>query len=150
MALQVLERMISSTLRSFRIKFASASVRASRGKYRAEYGSSRSLTTRSCSFTDSICRRSKSGSSGSELVATLAQYASTSDLVCHEGKRISFLNESHARGSTRRRSAAVTCRVAVEEGSNPADAGLIKAFKFCVIESSIVLLEMRKKSFGGR
>ena len=38
----------------------------------------------------------------------------------------------------------------MEEGSNPADAGLIKAFKFCVIESSIVLLEMRKKSFGGK
>lgn len=38
------------------------------------------------------------------------------------------------------------CRTDVDDGSNPAWAGVIKAFRFCVIESSIVDLERRRKS----
>jgi len=41
----VLARIIFSTLRSFRRRFANISVLASLGKYRALYGSKRSLTT---------------------------------------------------------------------------------------------------------
>lgn len=70
---QLRVRMICSTVRSFRTKLASDSVRASRGKYRLEYGSKRSLTTRSCSLVVSTCRETRSGSSGSGLVATIAQ-----------------------------------------------------------------------------
>lgn len=50
-------RTISSTVRWFRIRFARDSVRASRGKNRAEYGSKRSSTTRSRSLADSVSRR---------------------------------------------------------------------------------------------
>lgn len=66
-------RTICSTLRSLRIRCARDSVRASRGKNRAEYGSRRSSTTRSRSFADSVSLRIRSGSSGSGLVATPAQ-----------------------------------------------------------------------------
>lgn len=38
------------------------------------------------------------------------------------------------------------CRTAVDDGSNPSWAGVINAFKFCVIESSMVDLEIRRKS----
>lgn len=69
----VRERMICSTVRWFLTKAASDSVRASLGKNRPEYGSNRSSTTLSRSLADSVCRRTRSGSSGSGLVATPAQ-----------------------------------------------------------------------------
>lgn len=71
--LHVRARTICSTLRSLRMRCASDSVRASRGKNRAEYGSRRSSTTLSRSFAASISLRASSGSSGSGLVATPAQ-----------------------------------------------------------------------------
>jgi hypothetical protein len=38
------------------------------------------------------------------------------------------------------------CRADVEEGFHGVDDGVSKAFKFCVIESSIALREIRRKS----
>lgn len=62
-----------STIRSFRISVANASVLASRGKYRALYGSSLSFTMRSLALVSSTCLSTCSGSSGSGDVATPAQ-----------------------------------------------------------------------------
>lgn len=38
----------------------------------------------------------------------------------------------------------------VEEGSKPRCAGVRRAFRFCVMESSIVLRDMRRKSVKER
>lgn len=43
-------------------------------------------------------------------------------------------------------SGADSCRVDVDVGSKPRCAGVSSALRFCVIESSIVLRDMRKKS----
>ena len=73
MRLQVLFRTILSTMRSFRISEAKASVLASLGKYLPLYGSSLSFTIRSRALVSSTCRSTWSGSSGSGDVATPAQ-----------------------------------------------------------------------------
>ena len=135
-----------STPRSFRSRFARDSVLASRGKNLAEYGSSLSSTTLSRSRADSTCRSSRSGSLGSGLVATAAQKFITSDLVCHDWNRTSSLNDRHASGSIVLFPAGRICLAAVEDGSKPASAGVTNAFKFWVIESSIVDRDFRRKS----
>jgi hypothetical protein len=70
---QLLRRIIFSTALSFRINIARLSVLASRGKYLALYGSSRSSTTRSLALLSSTCLKMFSGSSGSGLHATAPQ-----------------------------------------------------------------------------
>lgn len=125
-------------------------MRASRGKNLAEYGSNRSSTTRSRSLADSVCRSIRSGSSGSGLVATPAQYVSTSDLVCHDGNSTLSLNSWQDVGSITRPAFESVCRTAVEDGSKPSRAGVKSAFRFWVIESSIVDLERLRKSRSTR
>lgn len=67
------------------------------------------------------------------------------DLVCHDGNRTLSLKFEHDSG--------LICllvargpRCKVDLGSNPSLAGVISAFKFCVIESSIAPLDTRRKS----
>jgi hypothetical protein len=60
--LHVRDRMIFSTALSLRMSMARLSVLASRAKYRPEYGSNRSLISRSLAFASSICRKTLSGS----------------------------------------------------------------------------------------
>lgn len=69
----VLERIMPSTILSFLIKLASASVLVSLGKYLALYGSNRSSINLSRARASSVSRSTWSGSSGSGEVATPAQ-----------------------------------------------------------------------------
>ena len=48
-----------------------------------------------------------------------------------------------------RRSGARTCRDEVEDGSKPEREGVISAFRFWIILSSMVLRESRRKSGPG-
>lgn len=143
---QVLARIISSTVRWFRTRLANDSVLASRGKKRAEYGSSRSLTTRSRSLANSVSRKMRSGSSGSGLVATPAQYVKTSERVCHDGNKTLSLKPWQVVGSIDFLVLESVWRTAVEDGSKPWRAGVISALRFWAIESSIVDRERRRKS----
>lgn len=145
MTSQVLLRTIFSTARSCRISRARDCVRASRGKNRPEYGSSLSSMIRSRSRCFSSSKIAASGSSGSGLVATMPQYRSTSALAFHEGNSTLSLNDWHASG--------LICsandfgvRVEVDPGSKPLRDGVTRAFRFCVMESSIEDRDRRKKS----
>lgn len=53
---------------------------------------------------------------------------------------------SHAEGDIRRGVEERGLRRDVEDGSKGVCAGVCRAFRFCVIESSIVPRDMRKKS----
>lgn len=75
----------------------------------------------------------------------MPQYRSTSALAFHEGNSTLSLNDWHAPG--------LICsandfgvRVDVDPGSKPARDGVTRAFRFCVIESSIDDRDRRKKS----
>lgn len=68
----------------------------------------------------------------------------TSDLVCHDGNNTLSLKVWQAAELIRELESV--CRTDVDDGSNPFWAGVINAFKFCVIESSMVDLESRRKS----
>ena len=67
------------------------------------------------------------------------------DLVCQLGNSTLFLKFEHDSGFIRLLD-ALDPRCAVERGSKPSRAGVMSAFRFCVIESSIVPLDMRRKS----
>lgn len=67
------------------------------------------------------------------------------DLVCHDGKSTLFLKFEHDSGFMSLL-VALGPRCEVDLGSNPSLAGVISAFKFCVIESSISPLDIRRKS----
>ena len=54
----------------------------------------------------------------------------------------------HVEAGSRWRSMGDMERVAVEEGSKPRMAGVRRALRFCVIESSVVARERRRKSMG--
>jgi hypothetical protein len=67
------------------------------------------------------------------------------DLVCHDGNSTLFLKFEHDSGFMCLL-VALGPRCEVDLGSNPSRAGVISAFRFCVIESSIAPLDIRKKS----
>jgi hypothetical protein len=67
------------------------------------------------------------------------------DLVCHDGNSTLFLKFEHDSGFICLLVARGP-RCDVDLGSKPSLAGVISAFKFCVIESSIAPLDIRKKS----
>lgn len=70
----------------------------------------------------------------------------TSDLVCQLWKSTSFLKLWHACGSVGCLSTGRICRSDVVSGSHGFLEGVIKALRFCIIESSIMPRDSRRKS----
>lgn len=95
-------------------------------------------------------KRSNSGYLIQDLAGNTYSFAKSKivpDLVSHDGNSTLFLKFEHdseficlpiARG----------LRCEVDLGSNPSLAGVTSAFRFCVMESSIAPLDIRRKSGG--
>lgn len=138
-----------STILSLRIKLANASVRASLGKYLAEYGSKRSSINLSRARASSVSRRIWSGSLGSGEVATPAQKLSTSERLCQLGNSTLSLKSRHFAAGNARLLAERAWRSAVELGSKGVAPGVARALRFWLIVSSTADRDIRRKSRGG-